>query len=246
MTSQPVLVTERDGVVTIELNRSERLNAVNTGMVEALLQALREAQRRGARAVVLTGAGSSFCSGHDLREPVADDGPDDTRRRLETLQDVTRALKSLPCPVVAAVEGYAVGAGAEFAFACDLVVAGREAVFAFPEVSVGLAVTNGITQLLAAVLGPQRAKYLLLTGERFGPQQAHEWGLISLVTDRGTARAQADALARRLAAQPPTAVTIAKRGVDRGFGAGLEESLALEVELSMLLDPGESGTGNLS
>lgn len=228
-----------DVAVTIELNRPHRLNAVTDDVVRALSAAFERAAIESAPVVVLTGAGRAFCSGHDLTAVVDDVDQAARRARLDRLQDVTRAIKNSLCPVVAAVEGWAVGAGAELAFACDLVVAGRNATFRFPEVSVGLAVTNGITQILAAVMGPQRAKHLLMTGAPFPATDAATWGLVSTVVDDGDALESAHDIAASLAAQPPVALSLAKRAVDRGLGASLEEALVEEVEISLLLDADE-------
>ncbi|WP_007027272.1 enoyl-CoA hydratase/isomerase family protein, partial [Saccharomonospora iraqiensis] len=153
-----------DRVAVVRLNRPGRLNAVTPELVDDLIAALRGiATDEGVGAVVLTGAGRAFCSGHDLRQPPPEQEP---RARLERLQEVTRTLRALPQPVVASVHGYAVGAGAEFALGCDLVLAADDAVFAFPEVGLGLSVTGAASRLLPLLVGPLRAKELVLRGER--------------------------------------------------------------------------------
>ncbi|MBC9958075.1 enoyl-CoA hydratase/isomerase family protein [Yimella sp. cx-51] len=237
-----VLQETRDGGVhVITLNRPERLNAVTDELVRDLTDALTAAGQDTVRAVVLTGSGRAFCSGHDLKEPNSDRDLNDTRERLERLQELTRLVRELRAPVIAAVEGWAVGAGCELALACDLAVAASDARFAFPEVGVGLTVTNGVTQLLGPVLGPQRAKRLVLTGERFSGEQAHQWGLVSHLADPRSALPDALALAESIAQQPPVATALAKRLIDAGMGVDLQEALQLEVELSLLIDPTESG-----
>jgi 2-(1,2-epoxy-1,2-dihydrophenyl)acetyl-CoA isomerase len=111
-------------------------------LTAGLAAALARAGQDGARVVVLAGRGRAFCSGHDLKEPVPPETVLQTRRRVDGIQDVTRAIRRFPGPVVAAVHGYALGAGCEFALGCDLVVAAEDAQFGFPEVSVGLSVTG--------------------------------------------------------------------------------------------------------
>ncbi|MEU4889901.1 MULTISPECIES: enoyl-CoA hydratase/isomerase family protein [Streptomyces] len=225
---------ERNGpVAVVELHRPHRLNAVTDEVSRELVGALRRAVAEGARAVVLTGAGRAFCSGHDLKEPAPAEDPLAARERLERLQDVTRTIKRSPVPVIAAVHGWAVGAGCEWALACDLVVAAEYTRFMFPEAGVGLTVTNGVSQLLAAVLGPQRAKYLLMTGSGFTAEEARGWGLVNEVVPDGEHRRYALELAGRLLDKPPLALALAKETLDRGLGAGLEETLAMEVDLSM-------------
>src|SRR5689334_18258727 len=149
-------------VAVIALNRPQRLNAVNDQLVEGLLAALSEVEAGDCGAAVLTGRGRAFCAGHDLKEPRGD--ADGLLGRLEHLQDVTRRIRGLSIPVIAAVHGHAVGAGAEFALGCDLVVAAEGTRFRFPEVGVGLSVTGGVTKLLTLLVGPLRAKEMVQIG----------------------------------------------------------------------------------
>lgn len=224
-----------DGVVaTIHLNRPERLNAVDAGLPAALADALRRAAAEGARAVVLAGRGRAFCAGHDLKEPPAVETVEQTRARLEEIQDVTRLIRRFPGVVVAAVHGYALGAGAEFALSCDVVVAGEDAAFGFPEVGVGLSVTGGISVLLPALVGWARAKELLLLGARVSGSEAAAMGLVARCVPTGTHEEAALDLARRIAARPATAVSLAKQVLDQGLGADLETAMGREVEHAVL------------
>ncbi|MBZ5733988.1 enoyl-CoA hydratase/isomerase family protein [Nocardioides sp. TRM66260-LWL] len=226
---------DRDGAVAIlHLDRPERLNAVDAELPRRLSAALRRAADDGARAVVLAGRGRAFCAGHDLKEPPARESVEQSRARLEDIQDVTRQIRRFPGAVVAAVHGYALGAGAEFALGCDVVVAGEDAVFGFPEVGVGLSVTGGISSLLPALVGWARAKELLLLGERVGGAEAKAIGLVARCVPAGTHLEEAVALAHRLAERPPTAVALAKQALDRALGEGLEDAMAREVEHAVL------------
>jgi 2-(1,2-epoxy-1,2-dihydrophenyl)acetyl-CoA isomerase len=212
------------GIARIWLNRPERLNAVAPVLVEDLLAALGKVAGSGAGAVVLAGRGRAFCAGHDLKEP-APEG--DSRLRLEQLQEVTRRLRALPQPVIAAVHGYAIGAGAEFALGCDLVLAAEDAVFAFPEAGLGLSITGGASRLLPALVGPLKAKELVLLGERVDAATAEKLGLVNaVVPDLGET---ATAWARKIAQQP--AATLAKRALD----AAIDLETALELEVSHAL-----------
>lgn len=216
-----------DDVATVTLNRPQRLNAETPELVEALVARLGEAREAGVAAIVLTGSGRAFCAGHDLREPTP---PGHPRARLERIQDVTRAIRGFPGVVIAAVHGYALGAGAEFAFGCDLVVAATGTEFGFPEVSVGLSVTGGISALLPRAVGPVRAKGLVLLGERFSAEQALAWGLVNRVSAAGEHVAVATELARRCRDLPPVARSLAKAALDAGGDATVAAALSREVD----------------
>src|SRR3954468_4205595 len=172
-----VVLTVDADVAVISLNRPDRLNAVNDQLVEGLLDALSVVEAGECGAAMLTGRGRAFCAGHDLKEPRGDD--DGLLRRLERLQEVTRRIRGLSIPVIAAVHGHAVGAGAEFALGCDLVVAAEGTRFRFPEVGLGLSVTGGVTKLLPLFVGPVKAKELLLLGDAIDADEAMRLGLVN-------------------------------------------------------------------
>ena len=221
-------------VARIHLNRPERLNAVVPALTDGLADALRRAADDGARAVVLAGRGRSFCAGHDLKEPEPVETPLETRARLQAIQDVTRLVRSFPGPVIAAVHGYALGAGCEFALACDVVVAAEDAVLGFPEVEVGLSVTGGVSKLLPVLVGWARAKELLLLGERISGARAAEIGMVARAVEPGRHEEVALELAERAAARPALAVSLAKRVLDEGLDASFEEALGREVDHALL------------
>jgi 2-(1,2-epoxy-1,2-dihydrophenyl)acetyl-CoA isomerase len=223
-----------DSVARIYLNRPHRLNAVVPELTDALVRALARAGQEGARVVVLAGRGRAFCSGHDLKEVLPPETVLATRLRVDQIQDVTRAIRRFPGPVIAAVHGYALGAGCEFALGCDLVVAGEDAQFGFPEVSVGLSVTGGISRLLPLLVGPVRAKELLLLGDRFTAARALELGLVNRVTAAGQHEQAAAEMAARLRDQPPLSLALAKQALDRGAECALEEAMAAEVDFAAL------------
>jgi 2-(1,2-epoxy-1,2-dihydrophenyl)acetyl-CoA isomerase len=221
-----------EAVARIYLNRPHRLNAVVPELTAGLVAGLRQAEADKARVVVLAGRGRAFCSGHDLKEPTPAESVLTTRRRVDGIQDVTRAIRTFPGPVIAAVHGYALGAGCEFALGCDLVVAGEDAQFGFPEVSVGLSVTGGISRLLPLLVGPVIAKELLMLGERFGAARALELGLVNRVAPAGEHEAVAAAMAGRLRDQPALSLALAKQALDRGADCALEEAMAAEVDFA--------------
>ncbi|MCL8025887.1 enoyl-CoA hydratase/isomerase family protein [Nocardioides bruguierae] len=234
-TESGVVEYERDGeVAVVRLNRPHRLNAVDGTLTPALVAALRRAHAEEVGAVVLAGRGRAFCAGHDLKEEPAVETPLQTRARLEGIQEVTRLVRRFPGPVVAAVHGYALGAGAEFALCCDVVVAAEDARFGFPEVGVGLSVTGGISTLLPALVGWARAKELLLLGEHVTGTEAAAMGLVARAVPTGTHEEVALDLAHRMAARPRLSTSLAKRVLDAAVDSQVERSLATEVEHALL------------
>ena len=222
------------GVARLHLNRPDRLNAVVPALTDALLAGFDTAAGDGARAVVLAGRGRAFCAGHDLKEPEPVEDDAQARARLQRLQEVTRRIRDFPGIVVAAVHGYALGAGCEFALGCDLVVAAEDARFGFPEVGVGLSVTGGVSALLPAVVGPLRAKELLALGEPLTAARAAELGLVNRLTATGEHETVALDLAGRCAERPPVALALAKRVIDDGMSRSVDEMLDREVDNAMI------------
>lgn len=232
--SDAVVLSRDADVAVIYLNRPERLNAVNDKLVEGLLDAFSMVEGSDCGAAVLAGRGRAFCTGHDLKEPRRDDAG--LMRRLEHLQEVTRRIRGLPIPVIAAVHEHAVGAGAEFALGCDLVIAAEGTRFRFPEVGLGLSVTGGLTKLLPLFVGPVRAKELLLLGEPIDAQDAQRLGLVNRVVPPGDLMQTALEWARRLAGQPRMPTALAKAALDNGLDAAFGASLDLELSHAVITD----------
>lgn len=233
--STDVLYRTVGSVAILTLNRPHRLNAVTPAMVEKLCDALDQAIEDDVGAAVLTGAGRAFSSGHDLRAEQAAMTEGNDRRQLQRLQDVTRKIRLAPFPVIAAVHGHALGAGCEFALCCDLIVAAKDAVFGFPEVSVGLGVTGGISHLLPAIVGLPRAKELILLGEQFSAAEALRLGLVNRLAEPGCDVADATDMARTLCGRPRHALARAKLALDQGAEAGLEVSQEIEIANALAL-----------
>ncbi|MBA2442774.1 MAG: enoyl-CoA hydratase/isomerase family protein [Rubrobacter sp.] len=234
-----------EGIARIQLDRPHRLNAVIPDLVEDLCGALDRARRDGVGAVVLAGRGRAFCSGADLKHEEPPVGEAEERRRLQRVQDVSRKIRQSPHPVVAAVHGYALGAGCEFALCSDLVVAARDATFGFPEVEVGRSVTGGISHVLPAAVGLVRAKELLLLGERFGAEEARRLGLVNRVVEPEELEEAALNLARKLRDRPRAAVSRAKFAVDRGAQSDIGTAYEVEVDYALAARvSGDAGRGN--
>jgi enoyl-CoA hydratase/carnithine racemase len=241
MTGTVLTADEGDGVRVVTLNRPQRLNAITPELLEDLIAVLQAADRDPAiRAVVLTGAGRAFCAGDDLKEFGAQskDGAT-TCAYIERIQDVTRAMLLGDTPVIGAIRGWAVGGGLEWMINCDFAIAAEGTRFFFPEIALGVFVTGGVTELLPRLVGLQRARELIMLGERFDAAQAREWGLLSKVVPGAELMPEALALARRIAALPPGPVRDLRRILARRSGAGLEAAMAAETEATIrgFLDP---------
>jgi enoyl-CoA hydratase/carnithine racemase len=235
MTDPEVLRVERAGpageLVVLTLNRPAVRNAIDDVLLDALIAAFGDlATTDGIRAVIVTGAGdAAFSAGMDLRER---DGFDDDRLRDQhaRIVELIRRVHELPLPVIAAVEGHALAGGFELALACDLVVASTAATFALPEVRVGIFPGGGSTRLLTWVVGPARARDLILTGRRLSAAEAEAWGIIARLVPPGETLAGALALAGELAAGAPLGIGEAKRAI-RAANASLASGIAAEDEM---------------
>jgi enoyl-CoA hydratase/carnithine racemase len=218
-------------VVTVELNRPAALNAMNTEMGRELLHCFDAfTWDTAVRAVVFTGAGDrAFCVGGDLKER---EGMTDEAWRAQHLifeQGAARVLRC-PVPVIAAVEGFAMGGGCELAVLSDLIVASESAVFAVPEVTRGIFPGIGGTQLLPRIIGAPRAKEMIFTGRRVDAREAAAIGLVNHLVPRGQARARALEIAAAIADNGPVAVRQAKKAINWGSETDLETGMALAIE----------------
>jgi enoyl-CoA hydratase/carnithine racemase len=223
-----------DGAVaSIRLDRPHRLNAVTPEMVDELVGTLERARSEGARLVLLSGEGRAFCAGWDLKEPPPVETIDEARVRLQRMQDVTRRIVDFPGPVIAALHGYAIGAGIEFALACDVVIASEETVIGFPEVSVGLTSTNGASALLPQALGILRAKELLLLTDRIDAGRAWNLGLVSQLAPVGDHESAARDIAESLLGRSRDALALTKRLINAGAQSTLQQALDFEVDVAV-------------
>lgn len=229
--AQPTIRVERaDGVATVILDRPDSLNALNAAMRGELLSAFKELARDDeVRAVVLTGEGRGFCSGADLR---GGSGEREFRRVLTTeYNPLMRAIRDLPKPVIAAVNGVAAGAGVSLALACDLVYAADDARFILAFVRIGLVPDSGATRTLVRALGRHRAARLIFTGEPLSAADAHAAGLVAEVVPAAELRDGVREMAAGLAAAPTRAIGLAKRLINAAEDATLDRSMADEASL---------------
>jgi 2-(1,2-epoxy-1,2-dihydrophenyl)acetyl-CoA isomerase len=229
--------TRRDGdAVTIELNRPEALNAWNAQFGADLLAALRGAAAdESIRAVVITGGGRAFSSGADLKdistETTPDGRPDVYKTLTERYHPIMLAIREMPKPVVASVNGPAVGIGCSLALCCDLILAAQSAYFLLAFVNIGLVPDGGSSLFVPSRVGVARASDLMMLGERLPAERALQWGLINQVTPDEQLAERTAALAARLASGPTRSYAGAKRLLNNRLYARIDEQLELEAQL---------------
>lgn len=230
---QTILLDVADGVATLTLNRPAKVNAASPQMMDEMRDALDSLEKRGARALLIKGAGRGFCSGADFSRAaiaVADRGLDPTNDLKGSLHPAIIALTSLRLPVVAAVHGACTGIGVSLAFAADFVVASRSAFFFVSFINVGLVPDGGLSWMLPRLVGRGRAAEMMMLGERVGADRAAEWGLVYKVTEDEALEAEAHALARRLADGPTVALGLIHQSFAEARGQTLEAALEAEIE----------------
>jgi 2-(1,2-epoxy-1,2-dihydrophenyl)acetyl-CoA isomerase len=225
-----------DSVAEITLNRPERLNAWNEQLGDELREAiLGDAAEPGVRAVLITGAGRGFSSGADvkqmLEEGSAGERPDVDKLLRERYHPIIKGIRELPKPVVAAVNGPAVGIGCSLALACDLIWAAESAIFGLAFVNIGLVPDGGSTFLVPVAAGKARALEMALLGDPIPASQALEWGLINRVVPDGDLLDDGRKLARRLAAGPTRSYANSKRALNNSMMRMMDEQLDLEAQI---------------
>ncbi len=247
--SEPVLIETRDpaetgapGVAVLRLNRPEVKNALNLDMRQALADAAgRIAVDDAVRCVVITGGDEVFAAGADIRLLADKDAAGIKALGLHKYWD---AITAMPQPVIAAVNGFALGAGCELAMACDMIVAGQDARFGQPEVRLGIMPGAGGTQRLIRALGKARAMRLALTGEIIDAATADSWGLVSEVVDAGAALPRALEIAGRIAGGPARAHRAIKAALNAGPDMPLQDALAMErTSFQALFDTADQSEG---
>jgi enoyl-CoA hydratase/carnithine racemase len=227
MTAERLVEIRREGdVAVLTLNRPSKLNALSSAVERELGEALTGEEVSGSRCVVLAGAGRAFSAGADLTE-VSRDDPEGIAAYYRETGDVYERFAAVPQPTIAAIHGYCLGGGLELALACDFRVAAEDAVFGLPEVALGILPSSGGTHRLVRLVGPARAKELMLLRERFGATDALAWGLVTEVA-KDAASARALELAAQLAELPPLAVSVVKQAADLLADSSREAGILVE------------------
>lgn len=230
MAASEVIVERLDRVAVVTLNRPESLNALSNDLLSLLLAALENlSEAEEVRTVVITGGPSVFAAGADLKQLAEQLGTEATLTAfLQARFRLWERLRGLQKPLIAAVSGYALGAGCELALACDLIVASESARFGQPEVNLGLLPGAGGTQRMARALGKARAMEVVLTGRMLTAYEAQRLGLVNRVVPVELLKEEAVALAQEIAAKPPIAARVARTAVLKAFETTLEDGLEYE------------------
>jgi len=240
MAYENIILEKEDGVAVLTFNRPEAMNALNNKTRAEFREALEEvAADDGVRVLILTGAGKSFVAGADIKElqqitPLSAHG----------IHRLGEMVHNLGKPVVAAVNGFCLGGGCEIAMGCDIIIASEKAKFGQPEINLGLIPGGGGTQRLQRLVGPCRAKELILTGDIIRADEADRIGLVNRVVPMDELMMVAKEVAAKIAAKSPAAVKIAKQAVNRGMQTDLDSGLAYEREmysLAMTLEDKKEG-----
>ena len=233
-----ILSEVEQGVMTITLNRPDRLNSFNDLMHQQLAACLTQAERdENVRCLLITGAGRGFCAGQDLNDRNVDpSGPaPDLGLSVERFYNpLVRRLAALPKPVIAAVNGVAAGAGATLALGCDIVLAARSANFVMAFSKLGLVPDCGGSWFLPRVAGRARAMGLALLGEKLSAEQAAQWGMIWQLVEDAELAATSRQLARHLATQPTFGLGLIKKALQASEPNGLDAQLDLERDYQRL------------
>ncbi len=231
----PVVVTERpaEGVGLIRINRPEARNALNLEVRKLIGQYLTEmTDDASVRCIVLTGNEKSFAAGADIKEMA---GAGSIDMLLRGTQNMWRKIYGCPKPVIAAVNGFALGGGCELAMTCDIIIAGESAKFGQPEVKIGIIPGGGGTQRLPRTVGKYKAMRYVLTGDLFSAKEAYDMNLVSEVVPDAEVEKRAVAMAQQIAELAPLAVQQTKESVIRGMDASLETGLTLETRTLQML-----------
>jgi 2-(1,2-epoxy-1,2-dihydrophenyl)acetyl-CoA isomerase len=240
MTYQTIQFELEGGVARLTLNRPERLNSFTGAMHAEVRAALAQVTPvNGVRVLVLTGAGRGFCAGQDLGDETVTGGADLGVAIERDYRPLILTLRALPLPVIAAVNGIAAGAGANIAFACDLVIAARSASFVQAFCKLGLVPDSGGTWTLPRLVGNARALGLALTGEKLTADKAAEWGLIWRVVDDADLKPAVEQLAAQFAAAPTLGLARTKQALWESWRRDLAEQLDIERDYQREL--GRSG-----
>jgi len=235
---EEVLLTETRGAVRLlTLNRPKKLNALNAELLKALTEALLAVQHDDSVAVViLAGIGRAFCSGMDTSVPrvLTTESRKDLVRHADESVDVFKLLTQIDKPIIAAVHGYALGAGCSLALGCDLVVAAENARFGFPELRAGLTAST-VTAHAVHVMGRKIAFELLMLGENIAPQRAYELGLVNRVVGEGQQLETAMSMAKIIAQWTPEFVGQTKRTFHRAASLNIDQALDMARDISVMM-----------
>lgn len=246
MTYENILITQEEGIATITFNRPKVLNALNLALLNELSRAVDEiVENSDTRVLVLTGAGDkAFVAGADIKE-LSGLSALQAKSYAQKGQNIINKIESLPIPVIAAVNGYALGGGTEMALVCDFIYASEKASLGLPETNLGLIPGFGGTQRLSRLIGPNQAKELIFTGKIIPASQALSLGLVNQVFPQESLMDEVMATARLLASKAKVSLRAAKEAVDNGLNTDLVTGLRIEQDafaICMASEDAQEGT----
>jgi enoyl-CoA hydratase len=220
-------VEKKDHIATITISRPDALNALNMETRMEFLSAIEDIRNDDeARVLIITGTGRAFVAGSDIKEL-----KETNMLQARKVPRLGEAVENLEKPVIAAVNGFALGGGCEIAMACDIIVASESAKFGQPEVNLAVIPGGGGTQRLPSIVGPQRAKELIFTGDLIDAKEAERIGLVNRVVPASELDSVVRGIAEKIAEKSPVAIRLAKAAINRGLRTNLETGLAYEKEL---------------
>lgn len=227
-----IILEKKDHVAKITINRPQQLNALNVDVLKELECAVYEVKEdRNIYVLIITGAGEkAFVAGADITY-MKDMTPQQAVEFASLGQRVFNTIENLPIPVIAVVNGYALGGGCELALACDIVIASSRAKFGQPEVNLGVIPGFGGTQRLPRIVSKNKAKELIFTGDMISADEAKSIGLVNKVVEPEKIMEEAETMAKKIISRGPVAVKYAKRAINYGIEAGLYPGLELEKTL---------------
>lgn len=240
MSYQDVILKRDSGWVEITINRPEKLNSLREQTAEEILGILNDVEHdRGVRAVILLGSEKAFCTGIDTSEfQIEDNSYFDFyrfRKRSRKVNRLFREIGSFTKPLIAAIEGFALGGGLELALVGDIIVAGANAKFGLPEIKLGMMPGGGGTQTLPRLIGKPLAKELMWTGRRISAAEAERYRIVNHVTEQGWAIDKAREIAKSISENAPISVMMTKSVIDRGVDMSLPDGFEAEGDASFLL-----------
>jgi enoyl-CoA hydratase len=239
MKEESVLYSREGAIGIITFNRPHRLNAINGDLLDDFIKQLIVAREdKKASTIVMTGTGRSFCAGEDLKETSAGKSFEQWVQETDRLQDIQRLTLRLNKPLIASINGYALGGGCEFALSADIRIAAEDAKFGFPETGVGLTVTQSGTKLISQIVGLGKAKELIFTGEFIDAEEALRIGLVNKVVPNERLMEETCKMCRKIGERSPLSLRLSRIAIDQGLHSSFEE--ILEIEADHLLICGSS------
>lgn len=230
MSFKNITLKKESAIALITFNRPKVLNALNADTLSELYEVVTTLNDdKGVRVIIITGNGKAFVAGADIAE-MQKYTPDEARRFSQLGHKTMDAIQNAGKPVIAAVNGYALGGGLELALACDIIIASDKALLGLPEVNLGLIQGFGGTQRLSRLIGKSRAKELIFTGDAVTAQRAYEIGLVNRVVPLEELLTEVEGMAQKIGKKGPGAIRLAKGVIDRGYNENLPEGCALEID----------------